>query len=121
MFVNDKECVDNIPVVSRAEYNVFKWPKSSHLDMDTVKYNIQISNKSDFSNIIIDKYDIYNLDADSFISTSIKYEYSLNNQVYYWRVRAYDRHQFTEYGYVGRFKCNTKPGIPTNLSVSNEV
>lgn len=121
MFVNDKECVDNIPVVSRAEYNVFKWPKSSHLDMDTVKYNIQISNKSDFSNIIIDKYDIYNLDTDSFISTSIKYEYSLNNQVYYWRVRAYDRHQFTEYGYVGRFKCNTKPGIPTNLSVSNEV
>lgn len=121
MYVNNKESINNIPVISRSEYNEFKWPKSTHLDNDTVKYNIQISNKSDFSNIIIDVDEISNIDDTLDISTKIKYDYSLSNPVYYWRVRAYDRHEYTDFGYTGRFKCNTKPGVPTNLSVSNEV
>lgn len=121
MYVNEKECISEIPVVSKSEYNEFSWPKSEHQDMDVVKYNIQISNRSDFSNIIIDIDEIYNIDFDSFMSVKIKHDYSVDNPIYYWRVRAYDRHQYTDYGHTGRFKCNTKPGVPTNLSVSNEV
>lgn len=117
IYINDKECISNIPVVSSRSVNEFKWPKSQHRDSDIVKYNIQISDKPDFSNIVIDIDDIYDNDYDDFVEVNIVYEYNSDN-VYYWRVRAYDRHQYTSFGHVGRFRCNTRPGVPNNLSVN---
>lgn len=121
MYVNNSECIDNIPIISRSEYNEFKWPKSTHTDRDIVKYQIQISGNSTFSDIIVDINEITDITESDFASVSIKYNYSDTFKILYWRVRAYDIYQFTEYGYVGRFRCNTKPGIPTNLRVENEV
>jgi hypothetical protein len=121
MFVNDIDCIDNIPVVSRGENNVFKWQKSSHIDSDTIKYNLQISKKSDFSSLIVDVDEIYDISDRNDIYATIKYNYDSDYSIYYWRVRAYDRFQYSDYGPVGRFKCNTRPSVPTNLSVSNGV
>ena len=121
MFVNDNECVDNTPIISRSEYNVFKWPKSSHLDRDVVRYQLQISSTSSFSDIIVNINDISDITESEFVSKSIKHDYSDSYDVFYWRVRAYDVYQYTEYGYVGKFRCNTRPGTPTNLRVENEV
>lgn len=121
MYVNDMDSINSVPVVSRSENNEFKWKKSTHLDSDTVNYRIQISNMSNFSKIIVEKDGIFDVSHSDFISTNIKYDYSDLDTIYYWRVMAYDIHQNTNYGYIGRFKCNTKPGVPTNLRVENEV
>jgi hypothetical protein len=117
MYINNKECISDIPVASSSSANEFKWPNSSHEDNDIVNYNIQVSNKSDFSNIIIDIDNIKDNDYDDFVKVNIIYEYN-PDYIYYWRVRAYDRHQYSSFGYVGRFRCNTRPGVPSNLSVN---
>lgn len=121
MKINNQECISNVPIVSRNEHNIFSWIKSSHLDQDIVKYNIQISDDINFSNIIIDKMDIYNNNASSYIDFEIQYNYPASSNLFYWRVRSYDKFQYSDFGYIGRFRCNTKPGVPTNLSVENEV
>ena len=121
MYVNWNECIDNTPIISKDETNNFIWPRSTHIDRDNVGYNIQISQFSDFSNIVVDIKDIYDTTGEDFISYPIKNSYSNEYSVYYWRVRAYDLHEYTDFGYVGRFRCNTRPGVPTNLSVENEV
>ena len=76
---------------------------------------------SDFSSLIVDVDDIYDISDKKDIYTTIKYNYDSDYSIYYWRVRAYDRFQYSDYGPVGRFKCNTRPSVPTNLSVSNGV
>jgi hypothetical protein len=65
--------------------------------------------------------DIYDIEDDEYVSSSVKYDYDSDSAIYYWRVRSYDRFQYSDFGYTGRFRCNTRPSTPTNLSVRNEV
>ena len=121
MLINDLECINNSPLISKSEYNVFSWKKSTHVDSDVVKYQLQISESSNFSSIIVDVNDISDITESDMVSVDIKYNYSDENNIFYWRVRAYDMYQYSDYGYIGKFKCNTKPGVPTNLRAENEV
>lgn len=51
------------------------------------------------------------------ISFNVNYDNSYNG-LYYWRVRAYDRKQYSTWSFTGKFKLNTPPSVPTNLSIT---
>lgn len=48
---------------------------------------------------------------------NIDYDNSYNG-LYYWRVRAYDRKEYSGWSHTGKFKLNTPPSVPTNLSIT---
>ena len=38
--------------------------------------------------------------------------------LYYWRVRAYDRKEYSSWSPTGKYKLNTPPSVPSNIIVT---
>ena len=74
----------------------FTWQQATDPDSDPVTYHIQVSNESDFSNLIINESSISTMNYTSSIDLDL-------NKVYYWRVRAYDSQDYGNYSDVWNF------------------
>lgn len=85
-------------------------------EINIYKYIYDLTNESDSSS---------NSESQSEQILSENYELSMNidydnsySGLYYWRVRAYDRKEYSGWSHTGKFKLNTPPSVPTNLSIT---
>lgn len=117
MEINGIDSLLSLCLISSKRENVFAWTRSEEIDFgDIVYYNIEISKKTNFSEILFNISNILDNNVEEFAVCSLKLDLN-EGEVYYWRVRSYDGKQFSDYSNSGSFVVNTAPGVPKNLQV----
>ncbi|MGQ4893454.1 MAG: hypothetical protein ACP6IQ_02375 [Candidatus Njordarchaeia archaeon] len=119
LYVNDQNCQSQFVMVATSESMTLKWGQSYDNDsLDTITYKLQIATQEDFgvkqdrsSSIIYEEENIpiyYKT-----LNTGL-----LSSNTYYWRVKAFDGHQYSSgWSPIGRLIVNTPPEQPKNLVV----
>lgn len=80
--------------------------------IDSITYDLQISTDSNFNQLVLD----YSKIVGNYYNVPPK---SLNAGKYYWRVRAYDGNQYSDWSFISAIYINKAPQSPTKLSVKN--
>ena len=117
MLTNDKNCISAPILVSSKSDIVLEWGQSTDVDqLDIITYVIQIATQEDFGLDINETSSIlYEQDSLNMYRHTIPTQ-TLSYGTYYWRVKAYDGHQYSlEWSPTGRFIINTPPSAPTEL------
>ncbi|MCK9279286.1 MAG: LamG domain-containing protein [Melioribacteraceae bacterium] len=110
---------ERLPVlVSRYGNNTFEWEQSIDIDqLDSLLYDLQIATRSDFGKDLNGNESII-LNSVNILQNYYIISISYLSKDYYWRVRSFDGHEYSNWSSVGMFKVNTPPTIPNKLYVN---
>lgn len=113
MLINNLDSFGSVPIIGLQEEQLFDWGESIDPDtLDRVTYDIQISDVLDFTNVLRNITDIPHHNHLMGIGELI------SSGHYYWRVRATDGREYSNWGDIGQFVVNTPPTIPNTLTVA---
>jgi hypothetical protein len=93
---------------------IFDWNNSTDEENDSITYDLLIDNDSDFSSPSIDKTNL----TDSNYTLNGTEATSFTNGTYYWRVRAFDGYEYSNYSLYWMFAIDTNPPYVTSLELS---
>lgn len=118
MTINDKDTISDFAIVSAHSDLEFRWEQSYDEDqLDIITYRLQIANNETFIVDNSQNYDIiYDLDDIETFYHQISGG-TIESGTYFWRVRAFDGHEWSEWSRTGRFYINTPPTAPQDLTV----
>jgi hypothetical protein len=110
MTVNGADSYGGVPLVASTSGLAFEWGAAVDVDdLDVLTYTLQISADLNFAVL-----------TQNITGIAI-YRYSLAEvivpDIYYWRVRAFDGHEYSDWGPTAQFTVNTPPEPPTDLMV----
>jgi hypothetical protein len=95
----------------------FTWSDFLDVDGDSLIYLLEISLSADFTVDPISGVGIA-LEAESIPASSYFLTQRLAPGSYYWRVRAFDGSEYSDWSPTGKFRVNYPPEQPTELAVS---
>lgn len=115
--INGVKFYESQKILSRYSKNIFSWDNSYDKDQNdfvNLKYEMIICNSSRF-----DRLDYSSeLAQDNFIEISFE-NMSLSGK-YFWKVRAFDGKQYSEWSKIATFIVNKEPTIPTDIKFSSK-
>lgn len=119
MTVNRVDSISSAPVVSRTSGLMLEWGQSYDSDdTDSITYLVQISRTANFG---VDNYGVPGIMYEQGGIGTFKHTVAGGTLVsgkYYWRVKAFDGHQYSpSWGPVASFSINSPPSVPSNLIV----
>jgi len=118
MWINGVDTLLQTPLVPRMAFApTFQWsPASDADDGDTLFYEIQIATRQDFGTNPDGSSSIVHF-QDQIASTSWQMNPILPPGKFFWRIRATDVKQFSDWGSIGSFRLNHPPSGPRDLVV----
>lgn len=112
--VNGEVLVENNRRIPRRKDNVFSWSNSVDFNYkDKITYQIQFCNDLDFNE---DRIKEFGYQKNNIEETELKINLSfLTGKKYYWRVRAFDQIQYSDWSNVEMFILNKIPPTPDDI------
>jgi hypothetical protein len=115
MRVNGLNSLSQVPLVASTTTPVLSWSPSTDPDGDVVTYEIQVAIQPDFANIGGTSTSSIVSSATSVPTATWDLTPIPQPAICYWRVRAKDGEQSSEWGPVATFRLNHPPTRPTGL------
>lgn len=119
MTVNGLECTSRFRTIPRSSIFSVGWGRSYDSDIhDSISYDLEFSKYEDFGlDNTHESPILYSLSGISASNTTIQSASLSATGELFWRVRAFDGHEYSKWSPTGRLKVNTPPPAPKNLEV----